>query len=443
MNPSDDVTLPVEVNEQEAPYAYLELVVIVADGLEQRIPFTRSELAYGDWKARVQEGGQVTIEAPSLRYRGETCTSCRPGVGEKVLVGDAQIWLQDTRQPPSATLDGHNAHYELQPQQYLIGRKGTRHNNLELNDRTVSRSHAVLAPGAQDEWILLHESPTGVTTVNGVRLEAGHSQVLKNGDLLRFGELQFRFRQSGGARSGGSLRVKSLGRFEVGFGSETYVESGWKVEKAKWLFARLAVEWGRPLSVDLVLGMLWPELPSLRGRKNLSQCISWLEELFGTDTWLVRTPAVLQLNPEALGEHDYVLVKSLSKSLLGSEAFSTGSAERVLELYGGDFLPGCYDDWALLIRDEVRDQVRAVALRLAEHCFGARDWDRCQSAAQHAIRLDSCCQEAYLLGMRAAIEAGQPAEAARLFEQCKTRLRQELGVEPSTELMKYYYMVRL
>jgi DNA-binding SARP family transcriptional activator len=57
---------------------------------------------------------------------------------------------------------------------------------------------------------------------------------------------------------------------------------------------------------------------------------------------------------------------------------------------------------------------------------------------QKVIALDACWEEAYRLRMRGHMANGNRPMAIRVYQQCETALKKELGVEPMTETKRLY-----
>jgi HD-GYP domain-containing protein (c-di-GMP phosphodiesterase class II) len=95
-----------------------------------------------------------------------------------------------------STTPGQSARFRLQPPGPLrVGRSAG--NEILLDDRTISRNHAVLewippGEGAEGRWRLINTSTTGATAVNNVRMSAGIGLTLAPGDLLRVGPWKLR-----------------------------------------------------------------------------------------------------------------------------------------------------------------------------------------------------------------------------------------------------------
>ena len=456
MSSEEEATLAVSSQSFGVANAYLELHLLLADGSERWLSFGQDCMSLagvcpeGDgWTAEV---GEQTVRfvgnptSPAGQWQGQEVREALLGPGESLELGGTRIWLVDARRPESASLDSHEGletsrHWPLRPQAYRVGRRtNTRHNHVEIAHPTVSRAQATLLPAEQGRFALLAESST--TAVNGRLLEVNEVALLHHGDLIKVGDVSLRFRQTGHEAAGKkTLSVNCLGGFTLQWGELVLAETAWKVEKARWLLARLAWAWGHPVSADLVMELLWPELPALRGRKNLSQCLGSLKQTLqlreDEEDLILRTPASLQLNPSLLADHDAYLVKKLAE---GQEPVGWAKA---LDLYRGPYLPGNFEEWAELIRQELHDLVVGCALRLATHYAQAENWSGSATAAQRGLGLDGCNEGLALLLMEVSLKAGRFDQAVRCFETVRKQLQSELGVEPSTELLRLYHRAKL
>ncbi|MBI3928492.1 MAG: FHA domain-containing protein [Armatimonadetes bacterium] len=448
MRSGDDTTHGVTAPENPPASNYLELQV-VRDGVgEFRFPFLSSHVLLGKtetggapWRAELVDDNQVALVSQDERHLLSP--------GQHLQVGSCRVWLVDVRKSCLGSLEGTSDPYvgrvwQLKGQQYLLGRRGKRLNHIELDHSTVSRAHATFLPDRSGIIRLLAESATSLTMVNGRSLPAGEMAVLHNGDLLRFGELLFRFQTSPEQASGeGVLDLWTLGTFRLSLGGRQLQGAQIRAEKSRWLLARLGLAWGAPVPVSKVLDEFWPDLSNTRGRKNLSYTFSQLRESLGLDEpaferLLLRTPSALQLNPELLGEHDYHQLEVLLQGDLAGPA----ATSRILSLYQGPFLPDCYDEWALVARERLELRWSHELERLARILLSRGELEQAREAARALLGIDSANQEAYKVMMHAALSA-DPREAVRWYEKAATALRNQLGAEPDTELMRLYYQARM
>ncbi|MBX3169407.1 MAG: FHA domain-containing protein [Candidatus Eremiobacteraeota bacterium] len=458
MSNEEEATQAVSSLDFRVANAYLELHLLLADGSERWLSFGQESLPLDPlcpegegWTAQVSDQtvhfASTAASLPCL-WQGHEVREAVLHPGESLELGATRIWLVDARRPELASLDSLEGmelprHWPLRPQAYRMGRRtSSRHNHLEIPHPTVSRAQATLLPAQGGRFALLAESNTSPTAINGRRLEWNEIALLHHGDLIKVGQVSLRFRQTGHETAGKKiLTVKSLGGFQVQWGELMLAETAWKVEKAGWLLARLAWAWGQPVSVDLIMEMLWPELPALRGRKNLSQCLGGLKQTLqlqkDEEELLLRTPASLQLNPSLLAEHDAYLVKRLAD---GQEAAGWSKA---LDLYQGPFLPGNFTDWAELIRQELHGLVVDCAVKLSAHHSKMENWNAAVKEAQRGLVLDPCHEGLALQAMEANLHQGRSDQAVRCFEMVRKQLQTVLGVEPGIELLRLYHRAKL
>jgi len=238
------------------------------------------------------------------------------------------------------------------------------------------------------------------------------------------------------------LRLFSLGPFQVFRGEECIPETAWKSQKVRYLLACLAGH-GRVVAEDLLLEAFWPD-DLEKGKRNLYTATSYLRSTLGSQTdYILRTPAGLQLNPQLPCWHDLLeLEKALQASQHhrqhGPKEAALDSLSRVLSLYRGPYLEGCYYEWAVNRRDQLEQRMLDALLYLAS---GRQSQERHSEAVEVALRvldLDPCCQEAYRLVMRSYLEGGRPEEAVRSFHSARQILKNDLDMEPSIELMELH-----
>jgi len=97
------------------------------------------------------------------------------------------------------------------------------------------------------------------------------------------------------------------------------------------------------------------------------------------------------------------------------------------------FLPGEDGAWATRRRRELQTvRVRALECR-AQVLIEQGSAEAAVRDVETVLDLEPFRETSYRLLMRAHVEAGNPAEALRAFERCRTTISQELGVDPSAE----------
>lgn len=293
-----------------------------------------------------------------------------------------------------------------------IGRPGKRKNELELNHPTISREHAELRFEATGPRLLSQ----GPSWVEGEPV-GPEGVALSDGALLQLSDLLFQFRLLNAPAARGRVEVVSLGSFQVRVDGELITEKAWRTQSVRWLMARLALEWGRPVAVEKLLEEFWPEMPEDKSRNNLNYSLSTLRQLLKAPDSVLRATGSVQLAPSFLGTHDLVELQ---------RAMKAEDWGRAVDLYG-EYLPGCYADWAEGLRRQLEQQTLQGGLRLLESGGDV-------ALAGKLLALDPFCQPACLALMRGST----PSEAVRVFERFRKKLLSELGLPPSDELVAAY-----
>jgi len=252
---------------------------------------------------------------------------------------------------------------------------------------------------------------------------------------------------SGGVTGPPVVRLHALGPMEAFVGEERVPDKAWKSRKVRHLLARLASS-AKPIPEEIVIDDLWPD-DALRGAQSLRAAISSLRKALRPPRWegedpqiVVRASKCLSLHKSLPFWHDVDEFTRLCTDATGEESSNPTAAmalwRRAVQLYRGPYLEDCYSDWALLVRERVERQQFEALRRLCHQCLSQNQTAEVLDYGRRLLEVDPCCQEAYLLLMRANLALGRAEAAVRLFERCARALRQELAMEPSIELVEMH-----
>lgn len=228
------------------------------------------------------------------------------------------------------------------------------------------------------------------------------------------------------------LRFLALGRIELFHDDGRRADSVLTQSKRLALLTYLLVEHpGGRQRRDTLLGMFWPELDESRARHALSQSLHVLRRALG--------PGVITRNGDDEVGVDPTRVECDAVAL--QAAVDAGESERVLELYGGELLPGLqvtgapeFERWMSAERERLRRSAAEAArdLALAEARKG--EPEAAMSAARRLLEIAPHDEEGLSLLMTALAASGRRAEAVQAYEVFADRLRSELELEPSPEV---------
>jgi predicted ATPase len=104
--------------------------------------------------------------------------------------------------------------------------------------------------------------------------------------------------------------------------------------------------------------------------------------------------------------------------------------ERAVSLYGGDLLPDCYEEWILPERERLQQSFTIAVERLADGLKGQGEYGKAIEYGRRLLHHDPIREATYRRLMDLLDLNGDRAEALRVYEACRTMLRNELDVEP-------------
>ena len=216
------------------------------------------------------------------------------------------------------------------------------------------------------------------------------------------------------------------------------------VPRLQSLLAYLAIHHSAPQSRAHLAFMLWPDSMEAQARTNLRNLLYKLrqklpdaEQILHIDRhtlqWLHDTPGLLDVL-------DFERAVSYAdKAEHNGDRFALRLAlEQAAQLYRGNLLPGCYDEWILPIRDRLNQLFLGVLERLMELLEREGNYQEAIRVAQRLLRHDPLHEAAYRNLMRLYVSSGNRAAAERTYQNCITVLERELAMEPSTATREVY-----
>jgi len=231
-------------------------------------------------------------------------------------------------------------------------------------------------------------------------------------------------------------------------------------DKVCALLVYLAAEAGRPHRREFLVGLLWPDCPEQVAHHNLRQALFNLRRAIGDHTarppYLLISRDAIQFNQASdftldLAQFNTIFHTCEEESRRGVEdpAIRAARLEEIVKLYRGEFLQHFFlkdsaefEDWALVQRESLRQQVLDAHSELASYYEPHRDF---RAARRHALRqleLDPWREEAHCQMMRALALDGQRNAALAQYETCRRVLTKELGVEPSAKTRDLVEQIR-
>jgi DNA-binding SARP family transcriptional activator len=188
---------------------------------------------------------------------------------------------------------------------------------------------------------------------------------------------------------------------------------------------------GRRVRRDGVAGALWSGESEHRAHTNLRSAIARVG---------ARAPGLLFAVGAELVLEETIRVDLEDARRVALEAITRPAAATVesaalsLGALSAELLPGWYDDWVVNEAELWRQQRLHALEALSRLLTRAGRYAEAVVAAQAAVAGDPLRESAQAALIDVHLREGNQSEAVRTFERYRSRLRDELGLEPTAQL---------
>lgn len=185
-----------------------------------------------------------------------------------------------------------------------------------------------------------------------------------------------------------------------------------------------------PVERGHVAGTLWPSVDDRRAAGNLRSAL-W--RLRGADIDVLEAGKRLMGLRPGVAVDVYELADWAGRLVARRPAPGDLSLRRPLD-DALDLLPGCYDDWAIIERERMRQQMLRALEALSRALTAMGRYGEAVDAALTAIVAEPLRESAQRALLEAHLAESNLIEARRDFLAYRNLVHRELGVEPSVEL---------
>ncbi len=240
------------------------------------------------------------------------------------------------------------------------------------------------------------------------------------------------------------LRVYVLGGFRAYYGDELIDD--FPTRKAESLLCYLILNRQRSHRREVLAEVLWGRSEPRSARRCLNTALWRLRRVLEShdvepDVYLMAEREWISFNTESNYWLDMEEFEALCAAF-GSqqrdatpEVWDVDPLRRAVELYQGDLMEGCYEDWCLYERERLHQSFLRIMGRLMVYHGAKAQYDEGIAYGRRILSLDPLREEVHREVMRYCQLAGRRACALRQFEACQRALREELGTDPMPETM--------
>ena len=243
------------------------------------------------------------------------------------------------------------------------------------------------------------------------------------------------------AASPAAVRIQICGPLAVECAGQR-VESRLPGRQGRLLFTYLVVNRDRAVGRDEVAEALWREPDPSAIDSRLNPLLSKVRRVFGNSAVEGRSTIRLHLPTAWVDLEAAIEAIHRAESAVAQHEWvgAWGPVLTALLVAERSFLAGEDAPWI----DEIRHQLTELHLRGLE-CYaaaglgiGGTELAAAIRAGRELTRLEPDRESAYRLVMQALAVEGYRAEALRVYEQLRTRLRDDLGVAPSPQTQELH-----
>jgi DNA-binding SARP family transcriptional activator len=218
------------------------------------------------------------------------------------------------------------------------------------------------------------------------------------------------------------------------------------------LLGYLVLHRSRPQSRERLAGLLWGEADDDRARHRLNTALWRLRQSLAPpgavrSSWIGSTPggeigfAPAGVAGEGPDPQCWVDVEAFGQNVraaLGHHPLRAPGGvaqglEAAVDLYAGELLECCYDDWVLPERRALHALLLAGLEWLLRHHAAAGRLDAALDAGRRLLMHDPLREDVHRELMALYELAGRRGEALRQYDYCRDLLASELGLTPDEE----------
>ena len=228
------------------------------------------------------------------------------------------------------------------------------------------------------------------------------------------------------------LSIRLLGNFGLYY--EEQPLSTINTARLQALLAYLVLYRDTPVSRQHVAFLFWPDSSEAQARTNLRNLLYKLRSaLPSADQFLSIDQYTIQWQTSAPFTLDVDEFRSLS-----SHSSSIQDLKTSIQIYAGDFMPDCYEDWAQTIREGLRHMYLTTLENLIVLLGENKGLQEALHYGQILLQHEPTREATYRQLMYLYARRGDRASVARIYKTCATVLGQELGIDPSPATNQAY-----
>jgi len=222
----------------------------------------------------------------------------------------------------------------------------------------------------------------------------------------------------------------------------------WTLSRALRILCFIASRQNHRATKDAIIETYWPDTRPEDIDKNFWPTISYIRRALNSNQEVKKNfiryrESAYYLNPEfnyLLDIEEFERLISLAQSRLRDDDFEgfTAAARRAIELYRGEFLEEIYDNWVEEPRAYYQTLYLTTLKDLAVYHHRADEYEQSIAYCKAILSRDPYREDVHRQLMDSQVRIGNRAAVLEQYENLRTLLREELGVDPLPETVATY-----
>lgn len=251
------------------------------------------------------------------------------------------------------------------------------------------------------------------------------------------------------AKTKASIRIQTLGNFQVWVEGQAVGSKDWGREKTIQLFQFLVTaRHRRAMHKEQITDRIWEEGDTKSNEQNFKVALHGINKVLEPNRksrtaarFIQRQGHTYQLHTQDIwididALEQYIAIGN--RATINDPAIAQEAYRQALDLYHGVYLPNrLYEDWSSGERERVQVLTLGAFISLAELSLAESPMESVR-LAQQALLIDPTWEDAYRIQMQAYRQKGNRPMAIKTYQQCEKILDEEFGINPLPETRKLY-----
>lgn len=246
--------------------------------------------------------------------------------------------------------------------------------------------------------------------------------------------------------------ARLFGGLEVMTDAGPVDEDSWRKRKARLLFLILLLRQHQDVPRDVLLERLWPEMDEDHAKRNFYVTWSTMKRALAcgrppsaAKTLVQCSGGVCRVTRQVrsdLDDFEEALAGLRAASAVNDAATVLACARRLVDIYRGELLPGdLYEEWFAEVRERTKHDFCDAMMAASNAAEAKGDAESALLFLRKASAADPWREDVYQSTMRCQMNAGQRSRAIETYLSCRSRLTEDLGIDPSIETTRIYQAV--